>query len=173
MKTVGIYAVCISSIFAAFFVLAFRSSIWQLVEYVALLLRKVLIYPRILHRHSSLGPWTPAGLIVQAAYITANVYCLEFWKLTATNVGIRAANLALINMTTLPWSASELSRRSICCLPEDVPDGSPLGRHDVFGSCPLPRSRRGCSWCWDFFSERARGPPWTNRNLSRPLKSHK
>ncbi|PVH69319.1 hypothetical protein DL98DRAFT_661755, partial [Cadophora sp. DSE1049] len=101
METVEIYAVCISSIFAAFFVLAFRPYIWQVVEYVALLLHKVLIYPRILHRHSSLGPWSPAGLIVQTAYIAANFYCLEFWKLTATKVGIRAANLALINMMPL------------------------------------------------------------------------
>tara|TARA_R110002060_G_scaffold8261_1_gene12293 strand:- start:284 stop:793 length:510 start_codon:yes stop_codon:yes gene_type:complete len=101
METVEIYAVCISSVFAAFFVVSFRSSIWQVLEYVALLLRKVLIYPHVLHRHSSLGPWTPAGLIVQIAYITANLYCLEFWKLTATKVGIRAANLALINMMPL------------------------------------------------------------------------
>ncbi|KAH7330031.1 putative cell surface metalloreductase [Rhexocercosporidium sp. MPI-PUGE-AT-0058] len=101
METVEIYAVCISSIFAAFFVLAFRLYIWQFVEYVTLLLCKVLIYPRVLHRHSSLGPWTPAGIILQTAYITANVYCLEFWKLTAVKVGIRAANLALINMMPL------------------------------------------------------------------------
>ncbi|KAH9206318.1 hypothetical protein DL95DRAFT_469740 [Leptodontidium sp. 2 PMI_412] len=41
METVEIYAACISSIFAAFFVLAFRPYIWQFVEYVALLLCKL------------------------------------------------------------------------------------------------------------------------------------
>ena len=101
METVYIYAICVSGVFAAFFLLAFHPYFLQFVKYVVLLLSKVLTYPQILRRHSSLGPWTPAGLIVHTAYITANVYCLEFWKLTATNVGLRAANLALINLMPL------------------------------------------------------------------------
>ena len=36
---------------------------------------------------------------MHAAYIAVNVFCLEFWKLTATKIGLRAANLALINVT--------------------------------------------------------------------------
>ncbi|KAH9206361.1 cell surface metalloreductase [Leptodontidium sp. 2 PMI_412] len=101
MDTVEIYAICIGSIFAIFFVLTFRPYIWQFAEYVVLFLCKALTYPRILDRHSLLGPWMPAGLIVQTAYISANVCCLEFWKLTATKVGLRAANLALVNMMPL------------------------------------------------------------------------
>ena len=38
---------------------------------------------------------------MQIAYITANFYCFKFWKLTTTKVGIRIANLALINMILL------------------------------------------------------------------------
>jgi len=38
---------------------------------------------------------------MQIAYITANLYCFKFWKLTTTKVGIRVANLALINMISL------------------------------------------------------------------------
>jgi hypothetical protein len=101
METVDIYAICVGGIFAVFFVLTFRPYLLQFVKYIILLLCKVLTYPQILRRHSSLGPWTPAGLIVHTAYITANVYCLEFWKLTATKVGLRAANLALVNMMPL------------------------------------------------------------------------
>lgn len=101
METVEIYAICVGSVFAVFFILTFRPCLLQLIKYINLLLCRILTYPQILSRHSSLGPWTPAGLILHAAYIIPNVYCLEFWKLTASNVGLRAANLALINIIPL------------------------------------------------------------------------
>ena len=101
METVWIYTICVGGIFAALFLFTFRSCFLQLVKYVALWLSKILTYPQILHRHSLFGPWTPAGLIIHIVYISANLYCLEFWKLTASKVGLRAANLALINIMPL------------------------------------------------------------------------
>ncbi|KAH8747833.1 hypothetical protein F5882DRAFT_265776, partial [Hyaloscypha sp. PMI_1271] len=55
----------------------------------------------ILCRYLLFGPWTLAGIIVYTTYIAANVYCLEVWKLPALKVGLRAANLALINIMPL------------------------------------------------------------------------
>jgi hypothetical protein len=101
MEAVNIYAICVSGTFAAFFLITFRSYFLQFVQYVVLLMSKYLTYPQILRRHSLFGPWTLAGIIVHTAFIAANVYCLEFWKLSAIKVGLRAANLALINMMPL------------------------------------------------------------------------
>ena len=101
METVLIYAICVASVFAVFFFLTFRLYVLQSVKYVVLLLCKVLAYPQILRRHSLLGPWTPAGFLVCTACVAANLYCLEFWKLTSVKVGLRASNLALINMMPL------------------------------------------------------------------------
>ncbi|PVH70391.1 cell surface metalloreductase [Cadophora sp. DSE1049] len=101
METVDIYAICVSGTFAAFFLITFRSRFLHFVQHIVLLISKYLTYPQILLRHSSFGPWSLAGIIVHTAYITANVYCLGFWKLTAAKVGLRAANLALINMMPL------------------------------------------------------------------------
>lgn len=101
METILVYAICVTGVFATFFLLTLRQLFVQFIKYICLWLSKTLIYPQILRRHSSLGPWTPAGLIVHTAYVAINIYCLEFWKLTATKVSFRAAYLALINMMPL------------------------------------------------------------------------
>jgi hypothetical protein len=101
MEAIYICVIAAGGIFTILFLLTLRPYLVQFIEHLVLLQSKYLTYPQILRRHSFLGSWTPAGFAVHVVYITMNVYCLEFWKLTTTKAGLRAANLALINMMPL------------------------------------------------------------------------
>ena len=101
MEATYVYVIAAGGIFTILFLLTLRPHSVQFIEHIVLWQSKYLTYPQILHRHSLLGPWTPAGVVLHTGYIAANVSCLEFWKLTTTKVGLRAANLALINMMPL------------------------------------------------------------------------
>ncbi|KFZ18315.1 hypothetical protein V501_01286 [Pseudogymnoascus sp. VKM F-4519 (FW-2642)] len=101
MEATYIYVIAAGGIFTILFLLTLRPHFVQFIEHLVLWQSKYLTYPQILRRHSLLGPWTLAGFVLHTAYIAANVSCLEFWRLTTTKVGFRAANLALINMMPL------------------------------------------------------------------------
>lgn len=101
MEVIYIYVIAVGGIFTILFLLTLRPHLVQFIDYLVLWKSKYLTYPQILRRHLLLGPWSPAGFVVHAAYIAVNVSCLEFWKLTTTEAGLRAANLALINMMPL------------------------------------------------------------------------
>jgi hypothetical protein len=101
MEATYIYVIAAGGIFTILFLLTLRPHFVQFIEHIVLWQSKYLMYPQILQRHSHLGPWTLAGVVLHTGYIAANVSYLEFWKLTTTKVGFRAANLALINMMPL------------------------------------------------------------------------
>jgi hypothetical protein len=57
-----------------------------------------LVFPQLLPRNRYLGPWSRAGVLLQAFYIAANVFCLGFGAASLGDAGIRAAHLSLINI---------------------------------------------------------------------------
>ena len=101
MEATYIYVIAAGGIFTILFLLTLRLHFKQFIEHIVLWQFKYLTYPQILHRHSHLGPWTLAGVVLHTGYIAANVSCLKFWKSTTKKVGFCAANLALVNMMPL------------------------------------------------------------------------
>lgn len=62
---------------------------------------KHLAYPYILSRHSFLGPWTRAGVLIHVGYATLNLL-LIFFKVPSMGIaGNRAGTLSLINAVFL------------------------------------------------------------------------
>ena len=100
MDGTQIYALVAAGIFSMFILVHFRKYLNRLVNHVFLLSRH-LTYPRLVHRHRFLGPWSPAVVIMQLVYIAANVFCVTFPASSIAEIGRRAGTLAVINMVPL------------------------------------------------------------------------
>ncbi|KAH7393741.1 putative cell surface metalloreductase [Cadophora sp. MPI-SDFR-AT-0126] len=100
MDWTQIYAIVAAGIFSMFVLVHFRKYLNQIVNYMFLLSRH-LTYPRLVHRHRFLGPWSPSVVIIQLIYIAANTFCATFPASTVAEIGRRAGTLAAINMVPL------------------------------------------------------------------------
>lgn len=108
MEVTQIYAMTMGDFFLTLIALNCRSPIEQVWKYAACLTSKYLTYPYLLRRHHvpclwTIGPWTPADILIQAVYATVNLFCLCFRASSMSEAGVRARNLALINL--VPVSA--------------------------------------------------------------------
>ncbi|PVH67427.1 hypothetical protein DL98DRAFT_443624, partial [Cadophora sp. DSE1049] len=100
MDWTQIYAIVAAGIFSMFVTVHFHKYLNQFVNYMFLLSRH-LTYPRLVHRHRFLGPWSPSVVIIQLIYIAANTFCATFPASTVAEIGRRAGTLAAINMVPL------------------------------------------------------------------------
>ena len=100
-----IYATAAAGFFSILMVCNSRALVEQAWKY---LISKYLTHPHLLHRHRllglwTIGPWTPAEILSQALYLTVNLFCLCFRASSISIAGVRARNLALVNL--IPVSA--------------------------------------------------------------------
>ena len=95
------YAIAAGGILSLFFIANLLRLAQPLCQYIGRVSSKHLSYTYLVSRHRYLGPWTPADLLTQVAYVAGNVVCLSFHPASTMEVGKRAGNLALINMIPL------------------------------------------------------------------------
>lgn len=69
---------------------------------------KHLAYPYVLGRHSFLGPWTRAGVLIHLGYATLNLFLIFFKVPSLATAGNRAGTLSLIN-AVFPIASLHLS----------------------------------------------------------------
>lgn len=74
---------------------------------------KYLTYSYLVDRHRLLGPWTPAEVLVYLSYISTNLFCIFYLKVSGADVSRRAGLLSVINMTFL-YSSPNLSILADC-----------------------------------------------------------
>lgn len=98
MEITQLYAISVGGILLFFMLVNFRPYIEAFLRAVSLPASKHLTYPRIIHRHRYLGPWSRADVVLQLFYITVNTFCVGFGFPDVLTAGLRAANLSLINM---------------------------------------------------------------------------
>ena len=101
MEITEAYAIAAGGVFLIFIFINFRPYIARLRATAALLTDKYLTYPQVLRRHRFLGPWSGASVFLQLLYISVNALCLGFGASSIWTVGLRAANLSLINLIPL------------------------------------------------------------------------
>ncbi|CZT07745.1 related to FRE2 Ferric (and cupric) reductase [Rhynchosporium graminicola] len=100
MDWTQLYALVAAGTFSMFVLVHFRKYLNHVVNYLFLLSR-YLTYPRLVHRHRFLGPWSPVVVIMQLVYIAANIFCVTFPASSIAEIGRRAGTLAVINMVPL------------------------------------------------------------------------
>jgi hypothetical protein len=108
MDITQIYAMAMGGFFLTLIALNCRPYIEQAWKRVAGFTSKYLTYPYLFRRHHvpylwTIGPWTPADILIQAVYVTANLFCLCFRASSMPEAGVRARELALVNL--IPVSA--------------------------------------------------------------------
>ena len=108
MDTIQIYAIAAGGTLSIFALINLLPILVPLVTRISFL-AKHLKYPYLLHRHRILGPWSPAGVMVQLAYLAVNLLCILVVKLSwsglrvssFSNAGRRAGTLAEVNKIPL------------------------------------------------------------------------
>ena len=68
------YAIAAGGILTVFFLANLARLAWPLFQRVSREASKHLSYTYLVRRHRYLGPWTPADVLVQAAYVDACCY---------------------------------------------------------------------------------------------------
>ncbi|KAG9248447.1 putative metalloreductase [Calycina marina] len=101
MDTSTIYAIVVGGSFCLLLLMNGFPLFARLIRYLAPLVSQHLVYCNVLNRHRLLGPWTRAGVMMQLIYFAGNACCLRFWDTTASQAGLRAGTLAVINMIPL------------------------------------------------------------------------
>ena len=96
------YTIAMGGFFGLLILWNLRYHIAQFLESLSLWVSKLFVYPQLIDRHRYIGPWSPADVVLQLAYIIANGYCVITYKPESIRlVGVRAANLSLINLFPL------------------------------------------------------------------------
>lgn len=101
MEITQIYAIAIGGIPFVLIILNVRQKVKSFIRFVSLQTSRYLTYPKLLHRHQHLGPWSPANILLHVFYIAVNAFCIGFEASDIKSAGLRAANLSLINMIPL------------------------------------------------------------------------
>jgi len=95
------FGIAIGGVFLALACFKIRHRIRQFLEAFLLWTNKHFVYPRLLGRHRYLGPWSRADVLLQSVYFAAIIFCLRYEVSSVSKAGLRAANLALINLVPL------------------------------------------------------------------------
>jgi hypothetical protein len=108
MDPLVIYAIIAGSIFAGLVSLRTFSvlAIWR--DWFSAFCSQHLLLPFVIRRHRLCGPWTRAGILLHVSYVAINIFLIFFRTETLANAGLRAGELALINLI-FPLSAAHLS----------------------------------------------------------------
>ena len=109
MDTVQIYAIAAGGTFSIFALVNLLPFLLPLFARISIFVSKHFTYPYLLHRHRLLGPWSRAGIIIQLAYLSVNLFCLLVVELSWTGLrvssfsdaGRRAGTLAEVNRIPL------------------------------------------------------------------------
>jgi len=101
MEITRIYAIVIGGILVLFVFTNWFRYISQFIRYLLFFMSKHLAYTYLLRRHRFLGPWTRAEVLIQAIYMTTNLFCLFFRVSKLSQASLRAGKLSLINMIPL------------------------------------------------------------------------
>lgn len=78
MDVIQVYAIAAGgtiSIFVLINLLPYLASLWK---YISLFTLKHLTYLYLLHRYRFIGPWSRAEILIQAVYLTVNIFYLNF-----------------------------------------------------------------------------------------------
>ena len=98
MEITQVYALATVGIFGALIFVNVRPYVELSIHFLSIWGSRYLIYPRLINRHQYLGPWSIADVLVYLFYIAINALCIGFKAPDIESVGLRAANLSLINM---------------------------------------------------------------------------
>lgn len=101
MDVTAKYALAAGGIFSLLLLMQLIPRLPKLFKGVSTWVLKHLVFPYVLDRHRTVGPWTRAAVLVHLAYIAANVCCLGFRASSVSEAGLRAETLSLINMVPL------------------------------------------------------------------------
>ena len=101
MKIAQIYAIVAGGIFFILIIMKGFPFIQRILQSVAIIISKYLIYSFIVRRHRPLGPWTSADVLLQLLYISLNVFGVTFRVTSFNEVEDRAGTLSIINMAPL------------------------------------------------------------------------
>lgn len=92
------YALVASSIFGALLLLNTRTYLRAAFAITQRFILRHLVFPSLIPRTRYWEPWTRADTLLQACYLTINVFCLVFNAATLEIAGLRAARLSLVNL---------------------------------------------------------------------------
>jgi hypothetical protein len=95
---IHIYAVSVGGIFAFLLLVNSLPYFQTLLALAHRLTLRYLVFPQLLRRNRFVGPWSPADVLLQICYVTANAFCLSFRAESFGEAGVRAARLSLISM---------------------------------------------------------------------------
>lgn len=98
MEITQLYAIATAGFFFCLVLFSYRPYTALLLKNISLLSSQHLAYPRVIHRHRYLGPWSRADVLLQLSYIAVNMFCVGFEASYIRAAGLRAANLSLINL---------------------------------------------------------------------------
>lgn len=101
MDILTIYAVAAGSILISFAIARTLIYLGPWGNAVNVFIAEHLTYPYILGRHSFLGPWTRAGILMHLSYATINLLVVFFKSSSQVMAGNRAGTLSLINAVFL------------------------------------------------------------------------
>jgi hypothetical protein len=97
-EPIHIYAVSVGGIFAFLLLVNTLPYFQASLAFAHRLILQYLVFPQLLRRNRFVGPWSPADVLLQICYVTANAFCLGFRAESFGEAGVRAARLSLINM---------------------------------------------------------------------------
>ncbi len=106
MDIIQVYAVAAGGILFIFVLINLLPYLAPLGKHISLFTLKHLTYPYLLHRHRFVGPWSRAEILIQAVYLTVNIFCLSFRVSGMAEASNRAGTLSLVNMIPLFASPS-------------------------------------------------------------------
>ncbi|PGG99692.1 hypothetical protein AJ80_09306 [Polytolypa hystricis UAMH7299] len=101
METTDFYAIAAGGIVVSLILVRVLSYLSHLTTAVSVFVSKHLTYPYLIRRHRLLGPWTHFDVLCHLVYVAANVFCLCYPNLLASDAGRRAGVLSLVNMIFL------------------------------------------------------------------------
>jgi hypothetical protein len=112
MEIISFYAISWGGVFVLLASINLLPRLKKPAERVALQARKVskhvifqaaklLTNRHVVHRHTFLGPWTVASILLHAAYVTVNLVCVVLWAPSASAAARRAGYLSILNALPL------------------------------------------------------------------------
>ena len=98
MEVTQVYASATAGLFGALIFIKARPHVESFLYILSIWGSRYLIYPKLIHRHQYLGPWSIADVLVYMFYLAINALCIGIKVPDFESAGLRAANLSLINM---------------------------------------------------------------------------
>ena len=101
MDFTELYALVAGSIFCLLWLVQVISKLLHLMSVTVQLLRRYVIYPHLIRRHTAIGPLTKSRFVLLVVVVGINAFFCAFKVSTTADLEVRIGSVALVNLIPL------------------------------------------------------------------------